>query len=83
VAIARIVWFTHLRARSGTCTSPTVSIVFSPGQVLSLLRRRPAGLGDSDRADLERLIIQDHRHHAATRAQRGSAPRQPPGRRTR
>jgi hypothetical protein len=49
VAIERIVWFTHLRARSGTCTSPTVRIVFSPGQVPGLLRRSPANLSDSHR----------------------------------
>lgn len=82
VAIERIVWFPHRRARAGTCTSPTVRIVFSADQVLSLLRRSPVALGDSDRADLEQLIIQDHRHHAARGAQRRSAPRQAPGRRT-
>jgi hypothetical protein len=37
VAIERIVWFTHPRARVGTCTSPTVRIAFSASQVLCRL----------------------------------------------
>jgi Nuclease-related domain len=83
VAMERVVWFPHPRAWPGACTSPTVHIVFSAGQVLRLLRCSPAALSDSECADVERLIIRDDRHHAARRAPRGSPRGQPPGSRTR
>jgi hypothetical protein len=81
LAIVRIVWFTHRRSRLGTCTSPTVHIAFSTSQVLSLIGRSPATLTDADCADIERLIIQDHRFHAARRGQRRGTPAPRPGRR--
>jgi hypothetical protein len=77
VTIDRVVWFTHPRARLGNCTSPTVSIAFSVDQVLSRIGRSPAALADSERADIERLIIQDHRFHEDRRGRT-----QRPGKRT-
>jgi hypothetical protein len=80
VTIRRIVWFTHRRARLGTCTDPTVHVAFSASQVLSLISRSPATISSADRAGIEQLIIKDHRFHAGRRAQRGSTPGQQPGR---
>jgi hypothetical protein len=83
VTIRRIVWITHRRSRLGTCTSPTVHIAFSASQVLNLLSRSPATLPDADRADIERLIAQDHAFNAERRSQRGRPHGQRPARRSR
>jgi hypothetical protein len=77
------VWLAHRRARLGTCTSPTVRIVFSVSQVLSPPGRSPATLSDADRADIERLIIQDHKFNAARRAKRSQPNGLPPSKHTR
>jgi hypothetical protein len=82
LTIERVVWLAHRRARLGTCTGPTVRIVFSASQVLSPPGRSPA-LSGADRADIERLIIQDHKFNAARLAKRSAPNSQPPGRRTR
>ncbi len=77
VTIDRVVWFTHARARLGNCTSPTVSIAFSVDQVLGRIGRSPAALADGERAEIEQLVIKDHRFHAGRRARN-----QRPGNRT-
>jgi hypothetical protein len=83
LTIRRIVWFTHRRARLGTCTDPTVHIAFSVSQVLALLSRPRETITGADCTEIEQLITRDHRYHAARRAQRGSASGRPPGRRPR
>jgi hypothetical protein len=83
LAIRRIVWFTYRRTRLGTCTDPTVHIAFSVSQVLALVSRPQAAITGADRTEIEHLIAQDHRFHAARRAQRGRTSGQPPGQRPR
>ena len=65
--IQRIVLVTHPRSATGTCTRPTVHIATSTRQVISLINRSPAPIAAGDRAELERLIIRDHRHHETRR----------------
>jgi hypothetical protein len=70
VDIQRIVLFTHPRSRLGDCISPTVSIATSADQVVGLLNRSAAVAGAAELAELQQLIIGDHRNHAARRSSR-------------
>ncbi len=70
VAIERIVALTHPRSRLGRCTGPTLHIATSVEQILSLLNGPSVALTPDDRAQLEQLIIRDHRFQAARRQRR-------------
>jgi hypothetical protein len=64
----RVVLLNHPRVRLGTCTSPTVGIATSARQILGLARRSPGAVAATDLTEVERLIVRDHRHHAARRS---------------
>ena len=64
VQIQRIVALTHPRSRLGKCVRPTVLIVTSPAEVISLLRGSAPRIGTDERHQLEELIIRDHQFHA-------------------
>jgi hypothetical protein len=65
VAIQRVVLLTHPRSRLGNCSRPTVRIATTTGQVISMLNESATALPGPELAQLERLIIRDHRPHAA------------------
>jgi hypothetical protein len=64
VQIQRIVALTHPRSRLGNCVRPTVLIVTSPSEVISLLKGSPPRIESDERHQLEELIIRDHQFHA-------------------
>ena len=70
VAIGRVVLLTHSRSRVGACKNPTVRVLTSVDEVVSLLRQSPADISAGECGDLRELIIRDHRHHAARRPSR-------------
>jgi hypothetical protein len=70
VAIGRVVLLTHSRSRVGACKNPTVRVLTSVDEVVSLLRQSPADISAGECEDLRELIIRDHRHHAARRPSR-------------
>lgn len=63
VAIRRIVVLTHPRALLRSRTRPTVDICTSVRQLRTLLNDPPVAIAAAQRAELERLIIRDHRFH--------------------
>jgi hypothetical protein len=65
VAIERVVLLTHPRSRVGNCLRPTVHIATTTGQVIGMLNDSAAALSGPEREQVERLIIRDHRFHAA------------------
>jgi hypothetical protein len=65
VAIQRVVLLTHPRSRLGNCLGPTVHIATTTGEVVGMLNDSATALPGPERAQLERLIIRDHRFHAA------------------
>ena len=67
VAIRRIVVLTHPRAILRTSTRPTVDICTSMRQLRTLLNGYPVAIAAAERAELERLIIRDHRFHERRR----------------
>ena len=68
VAIGRIVVLIHPRAQLRSCTHPTVLIFTSVRQILSLLNAAPASITTAEYAELEQLIVQDHRRHERRRS---------------
>lgn len=71
VAIGRIVVLTHPRAQLRSCTRPTVQVCTSVRQILDLLNASQASISAAERAELERLIVQDHRFHEKHRRRPG------------
>jgi hypothetical protein len=67
VAIERFVLLTHPRSRLGNCARPTVRIATTTGEVISALNDSATAMGEPQCAELERLIIRDHRFHKARR----------------
>ncbi len=53
----------HPRAQLRGCTHPTVHIFTSIQQILNLLNASPVAITTAERAELERLIVRDHRFH--------------------
>ena len=56
---------THPRSRVGNCVRPTVHIATTTGQVIGMLNDSATALSGPEREQVERLIIRDHRFHAA------------------
>jgi hypothetical protein len=67
VTIRRVVVLTHPRAQLRSCTRPTVDICTSVRQLRKLLNDSPVAIAAAERAELARLIIQDHRFHGQRR----------------
>jgi hypothetical protein len=67
VAIRRVVVLTHPRALLRSCTRPTVDICTSVRQLRTLLNASHVAIAAAERAELERLIIRDHRFHERRR----------------
>lgn len=65
VAIRRAVVLTHRRSRLGRVRNPAVDVAMSTGDLLALIRHQatPTRLGRGQRAQIERLIRQDHAFH--------------------
>jgi hypothetical protein len=74
VDIQRIVLLTHPRSRLGKCDHPTVHIVTSTAEVVSLLHRSSAVIGAGEREQLERLIVRDHRYYETRHPPRPAGP---------
>lgn len=71
VTVNRIVVLTHPRSRVGSAKNLTVNLVApSVGHVISYLKAAPAVFSAEQRAQLEELIMRDHRHHEARRSAR-------------
>jgi Nuclease-related domain len=68
IAIERVVVLTHRHAQLRTCTRPTVHVCTSVRQILKLLNATKVSIGTAERAQLERLIVQDHRFHKNRRS---------------
>jgi hypothetical protein len=71
VQVQRVVLFTHPRSRIGHCDNPTVRIGTSADAVVKLLKGTRLTVDAGQLAQLERLIMRDHRFHEG---------RRPPGR---
>ena len=67
VAIRRVVLLTHPRAQLRSRTRPTVAICTSVRQLRTLPNDYPVAITAAERAELERLIIRDHRFHERRR----------------
>jgi hypothetical protein len=68
IRIQRIVLLTHDRSRIGSTTNSTVHVATSTTQVTKLINRSPASIAENELAQLERLIVRDHKHrHQARR----------------
>ena len=67
VPIQRFVLLTHPRSRVGSCLRPTVHIATTTGQVINALNGSTTALSGPERAQLERLIVRDHRFHKSRR----------------
>ena len=61
VAIQRVVLLTHPRSRVGNCVRPTVHVVTTTSQVIGMLNDSATALSEPERAQVERLIVRDHR----------------------
>jgi hypothetical protein len=68
VTVGRVVVLTHPRARLRSCTRPTVHVCTSVREILNLLNASPVSISSADRAELERLIVRDHRFHESRRS---------------
>jgi hypothetical protein len=68
VAIARIVVLTHPRAQLRSCARPTVHIFTSIRQMTGLVSSSHVALTTAECAQLERLIVRDHRFHQRRRS---------------
>ena len=67
VPVQRVVLLTHPRSRLGTRRHPTVSIVTSTDEVLSLLDSSSSLLDPPQLSRIESLIVRDHQFHQARR----------------
>ena len=77
VRIQRVVLLTHDRSRIGSCTDPTVHVTTSTTLITRLIGRSPASVADDERAQIERLIVRDHDHHATRRTGQRTRARSP------
>jgi hypothetical protein len=68
VAVQRVVLLTHPRSRVGSCVRPTVRITTSTDQIVDLVRGSPLVIAADEQAQLERLVIRDHRYHQKPRS---------------
>jgi hypothetical protein len=68
VTIGRIVMLTHPRSRVGSATNLTVDVVAtSADYVISYLSHAQGACDSQQLAQLEQLIVRDHRHHETRR----------------
>lgn len=67
VTIQRFVLLTHPRSRLGSCLRPTVHVATTTGEVLDALNGSATTITEPERAQLQRLIIRDHRLHKRRR----------------
>jgi hypothetical protein len=63
VPVQRVVLLTHPRSKVGRCSNLTVHVATSAGYVINLLSGLPPTLDAAQLAQLERLIVRDHRFH--------------------
>lgn len=63
VAVTPVVLLTHDRARVGSSHGPSVLVETSAQGLLRLAGRSPAALNARQRAAIEQIIRDDHRHH--------------------
>jgi hypothetical protein len=77
VPVQRVVLLTHPRSKVGRCSNLTVHVAASAGYVINLLSGLPPALDAAQLAQLERLIVRDHRFHERPGARR-RPPRNPP-----
>jgi hypothetical protein len=66
VSVQRVVLLTHPRSKVGTCSNLTVHVATSTDYVIGLLKGPP--LEADQLAQLEQLIVRDHRFHEARRS---------------
>lgn len=65
IKIPRIVLFTHPHAVSGTFDNPTVDLITTAvGDIVALIEIDPTALNPDRQAQLQKLIVNDHRFHA-------------------
>ena len=62
-----MVLLTHPRSRLGTCVRPTAHIATTTCQVISLINDSTTTITGAECAQIERLIIRDHKFHAKRR----------------
>lgn len=67
VSIQRVVLLTHPQSKVGRCRNQTAHIGISASTVTGLLRSLPTQLEAGQLAELEQLIVCDHRFHEARR----------------
>jgi len=67
VAIQRFVLLTHPRSQLGQCLRPTVHVATTTGEVIGALNGPTAAISGPECAQLERLIVRDHRFQKARR----------------
>ncbi len=75
VSIQRVVLLTHPRSKVGRCRNPTVHIGTSTDAVIDLLKGSRQPVEAEQLAQLERLIVRDHRFHQTRRPRRTGPPR--------
>jgi hypothetical protein len=64
VRAQRVVIFSHPRSVVGSCRNLTIDLVSaSAGDLVGLARRSPGVLGPGDVAEVESLVVRDHRFH--------------------
>jgi Nuclease-related domain len=68
VTVGRVVVLTHPRAQLRSCTQPTVHVCTSVRQIFNLLNASTVSIGTAECAELERLIVRDHRFHERRRS---------------
>ncbi len=55
------------RSRLGNCVRPTAHIATTTGQVISLINDSTTTITGAECAQIERLIVRDHKFHAKRR----------------
>ncbi len=65
VDIQRFVLLTHPRSQLGKCLRPTVHVATTTGEVIGALNGSTATISGDECAQLEQLIVRDHRFHKA------------------
>ncbi len=70
VTVKRIVVFTHAKSQLASAKNLTVAVAPNPGAMVHYIKTAPAPLGVEQRAQVEELIVGDHRRHEARRSAR-------------
>jgi hypothetical protein len=70
LTIERVVVLTHPRSALGSCEGNTVHITTDSGYIATLLNGSGPTLDPTRRAEIERLIVQDHAYHEKNRSRR-------------